>query len=299
MNLKATIGEHLTAVPYGRQLSIERTRRGMTLHLLANQCGVSAKIIKAWEDGEAIPDTVACKRLEGIMPNMKRFSELARAERQVRENDRRGRRHRHHPKARNNLPSSSEPAADAPPSSARSFGEIFREVRKAHGLTTKELALMIDVDSSSIGHWERNKHPPTLANYRKLLDLFPEMANVPVPNALKMKMASAPPPLPKPKPTVKPQAAQPIPRAMSARTTAQAPAKEPKPLVDANALSDAAREYAAADAEVKAAEEQTSLLEKEIQDLARKLADEKASVTEAEKRRQVAYDHMQKLMNGE
>ncbi len=63
-----------------------------------------------------------------------------------------------------------------PRPAARTVGQALRQHRTGLGITQKELARRLDVDPSTLAHWEREEHVPTgkyLAKARELLKCRP------------------------------------------------------------------------------------------------------------------------------
>ena len=55
---------------------------------------------------------------------------------------------------------------------ANTLGEKIKTYRKILGLTQKKLANLLDIDTSTIGHWERGKNRPTKRHLKNLTTYF-------------------------------------------------------------------------------------------------------------------------------
>ena len=53
-----------------------------------------------------------------------------------------------------------------------SFGEIFRELRKSHGLSQNDIANIFFVERASVGKWERELNYPNQDLLIKIADYF-------------------------------------------------------------------------------------------------------------------------------
>ena len=53
-----------------------------------------------------------------------------------------------------------------------SFGEVFRDLRKAHGLSQNDIATMFFVERASVGKWERGLNYPNQELLLNLADYF-------------------------------------------------------------------------------------------------------------------------------
>jgi DNA-binding XRE family transcriptional regulator len=55
------------------------------------------------------------------------------------------------------------------------LGEALRAARLKHGFKQEEIAELLDVATSTISHWERERCTPCLEHWQQLVDLIPEL----------------------------------------------------------------------------------------------------------------------------
>lgn len=169
LNLNALARIDMTQKPalsiFARALVEQRARHGYSRHAIANHCGVSTSKIAEWEDGTGIPDPQTFKRLRGMLPRLiatppnwgpQPFGSIA--DREVAK-----------------VKAEAAAIKPEPKPEPEEFGDALRRIRKAQGMTQKELGAVFGLVGSAITNWEQGSNGPTSENISRLYDLLPEL----------------------------------------------------------------------------------------------------------------------------
>lgn len=79
-------------------------------------------------------------------------------------------------------PPPTPPSPVGPPSAPETFGQALRRLRLDAGGTHESVGDLLGVTGGAVGHWEADVNAPILDHYRQLVELFPELANAPLPD---------------------------------------------------------------------------------------------------------------------
>lgn len=156
-------------------------------HTVGNMCGVGQSLVRDWEDGIAIPNRHHLRCLYGKYKALLHYNELL--PRQVPERN-------EPPPALPQKPLAAPLAAviqlhgQQPPTLPKpepkrpeTFGAALRMLRKKAKMSRLDVAKKMEVAEQTVYIWETNEHAPVLDRYMELMQIFPELKDMPRPSS--------------------------------------------------------------------------------------------------------------------
>lgn len=194
---------------FGQAITQVRVERGLSHREVGDRVGKPKNLVRDWENNLAVPNTQAMKRLYATFPKLRYFTHLLPAIATNQYMDQINNRLvelGEETLSNVGVPSKIEDRSASlgvwfPPISKdhehvpdelehppklKTFGEYLRHLRLQEGLDIDEVAELLKVSDSAVGHWELNRVNPILDHYTKLIALFPNLKNAPQPDSRDM-----------------------------------------------------------------------------------------------------------------
>lgn len=165
-----------------------RVEFNLSLNDVARRAGASYDDVKAWEEGDAVPRGKQWPRLKASFGRLSGATQVWQAALRL-EMDADEVREAIALDADTTLPPAIEPLPEptgelpalVDPRSEKNFGAALARARVNEGLAQREVSELLEVDPTTISSWEHEQTVPVLANYRKLVELFPILKGCIVP----------------------------------------------------------------------------------------------------------------------
>lgn len=168
----------------GQLIRRHRVDRDLTLHDVADRCGVKVSAARAWEHGELVPTSREWARLCNLVHRALRgraaVFQAARAvvatPGEAALDVEKSRTYMQQEPTRQDAQNVSALAKELPSiADAPSLGEAIRRARVIEGMTQDEFGEIVGVVGQAVSQWELGHACPVLENFSKLVQLVPEI----------------------------------------------------------------------------------------------------------------------------